>query len=253
MRLAVLGASSAAGLGVRGRSYAVLVAERLDADLLQLARTTQTVNEIGPDALERIHTFGPTLVIVSFGAAEGFVHPSRVLQRILDRCAPRSWRGPAGLEPRPYYSRTPVRRWRQHAMSATKVLLKRLIIPVTGGFQRLPEPAYEKRLRALLADLPAGVPKLLVGLWPVDERSFPRSNRALRRNDEIMRAAADERADTVYVPAADAVRPWTDYLADHAHLNDQGHDRVADLILSTIDRTPHDPRRPHPTGSGGHA
>ena len=44
VKLAVLGDSHAAGLGVRGRSYAIRLAERLgDAEVLQLARTTQTV------------------------------------------------------------------------------------------------------------------------------------------------------------------------------------------------------------------
>ncbi|AGL20812.1 GDSL-type esterase/lipase family protein [Actinoplanes sp. N902-109] len=232
MRLAVLGDSHAAGLGVHGRSYAVRLAERTGADLLQLARTTQTVDEIGPDELVRLKAFAPTLVLVSFGAAEAFVHPSRVLQRILDRFAPKSWRGVAGLEPRPYFSHTPARRRRQQLVSATKVLIKRVIIALTGGFQRLPAQQFEDHLRALLDELDPAVPKLLIGLWAVDEHAFPRSNPALRRNDEVMRAVAAERADCVYVPTREAVHLGADYLADGAHLNDRGHDRLADLVLS---------------------
>jgi lysophospholipase L1-like esterase len=231
MRLAVLGDSHAAGLGVHGRSYAVRIAERLDAEMLQLARTTQTVDEIGEDELQQLQAFRPALVLVSFGAAEAFVHPSRFLQRILDRCAPKSWRGVAGLEPRPYYSRSLLRRARQKLVSATKVRLKRSIIAVTGGFQRLPAAAFEDHLRALLDEIDPAVPKVLVGLWPVDEHAFPRSNESLRRNDDVMRAIAAGRADCVYVCTRDAVRAGEHYLADRAHLNDEGHDRIADLVL----------------------
>lgn len=230
MRLAVLGDSHAAGLGVYGRSFAVRVAERLGADVLQLARTTQTVDQIGSAELLRLRAYGPDMVIVSFGAAEGFVHPSRVLQRILDRFAPASWRGVAGLEPRPYFSRSRARRWRQRVVSGTKVLIKRGIIAVTGGYHRLPVAEYDLRLRALLDELDPAVPKILIGLWRVDDRTFPRSNAVLRRNDDVLRAIAAERDDVVHVPTRELVRCWDDYLADHAHLGDSGHDRVADAI-----------------------
>ncbi|WP_067508165.1 SGNH/GDSL hydrolase family protein [Actinoplanes sp. TFC3] len=234
MRLAILGDSHAAGLGVHGRSYAVRLAEQLGAEVLQLARTTQTVDEIGEDELQQLRAFAPTLVLVSFGAAEAFVHPSRMLQRILDRCAPKSWRGVAGLEPRPYFSRTTTRRLRQKLTSATKVVLKRSIIKVTGGFQRLPAGPYEDHLRALLDSLEPAVPKILIGLWAVDEHAFPRSNPGLVANDEVLRKLAAERADCVYVPTRDAVTRWDDYLADRAHLNDRGHDRIAGLLSDAV-------------------
>ncbi|GAA2506224.1 SGNH/GDSL hydrolase family protein [Winogradskya humida] len=231
MRLAVLGDSHAAGLGVYGRSYAVRLAERLGADLLPLARTTQTVDEIGGDELLRLRAFAPTAVIVAFGASEGFVHPSRVLQRLLDRFAPRSWHG---LEPRPYYSRKRARRWRQRVVSGAKVLVKRALIGVGGGFQRLPSPGFEDHLLALLDSLDPGVPKIMIGLWRVDDRAFPRSNDRLRDNDEILRSIAAGRADVIHVPTWDAVGAG-DFLEDGAHLNDRGHDRVAGLILRQLE------------------
>jgi lysophospholipase L1-like esterase len=61
---------------------------------------------------------------------------------------------------------------------------------------------------------------------------FPRTNPVLARNDAVLRTVAAERTDAVYVPTADAVRYWADFLDDHAHLNDAGHDRVAELVAA---------------------
>jgi lysophospholipase L1-like esterase len=233
VKLAILGDSHAAGLGVRGRSYAILLAERLPgAEVLQLARTTQTVAEIGPDTVARVREFAPDLVVVAFGAAEGFVHPSRFLQRVLDRFAPKSWQGVAGLEPRPYFSGRLWRRLRQRVVSGGKVLVKRTIIAVTGGYRRVPAKEFAERIQELLAALGPDARTLVVGLWQVDERMFPRSNRQLRRNDEILSAAAREHG-AVFVPAA-GLHCWDDFLADHAHLNERGHRHLAELLRAHV-------------------
>jgi lysophospholipase L1-like esterase len=231
IKLAVVGSSHSVGLGVHGRSFAVRVAERLDAETLQLSRSAQTVAQVEPRTLAAIADFGPDLVIVSFGAAEGHVHPSRLLQALLDRFAPRSWRGPDGVEPRPYYSRRRGRRLAQRVMSDTKVLLKRVLIAATGGFHRLPSADFDAALRELLDRLGPAT-KVLVGLWHVDQRMFPRSNPVLCRNDSILRTIAAERDDICYVHTADAVRYWDDFLDDHAHLNEAGHGRIAELIVA---------------------
>lgn len=235
-RIAVVGSSHSVGLGVYGQSFAVRAAELLGAsETLQLSRSAQLVSQVGADTVDAIAGFGPSLVIVSYGAAEGHVHPSRILQALLDRFAPASWRGPDGIEPRPYFSRRPARRLAQRTVSRTKVLVKRLLIALTGGFHRLSAAGFEAGLRDLLDRL-GPAPKVLVGLWPVDERMFPRSNPVLARNDAILRTVAAERADTIYVDTATVVRRWDDYLDDHAHLNDTGHERVAALVAEASRR-----------------
>jgi len=237
IKVAILGGSSSLGLGVHGRSYAVRYAERLgdDVETVQLSRSAQTVAEVTPEMLARIRDFDPDVVILSFGAAEGHVHPSRFLQALLDRFAPKSWRGPAGMEPRPYYSRTRAKRLRQKLVSRSKIAVKRLIIGVSGGYHRLPSEVFEARLRELLDELGPAT-KVLMGLWRVDDHKFPRSNPVLQHNDGILRAVAAGRDDVRYVPTADAVHYWNDFLDDQAHLNDAGHDKIADLILRATNR-----------------
>lgn len=231
MRVAIVGSSHSAGLGVHGRSFAVRAAELLGADaILQLSRSAQTV--AGADA-DAVIAFDPDVVIVSYGAAEAHVHPSRVLQSLLDRYAPASWRGPDGVEPRPYFSARPRRRLVQRSVSTVKVLLKRTLIGLSGGFHRMGAADFEAALRTLLDRL-GPAPKILVGLWRVDDRTFPRTNPILGDHDAVLRAVAASRDDTVHVPTAPAVRYWSDFLADHAHLNDRGHDRVAALIAAAV-------------------
>jgi len=231
MRVAVVGSSHAAGLGVYGRSFAVRAAELLGArETLQLSRSARVVTD-GVRDVAAVAGFAPDLIIVSYGAAEGHVHPSRLLQAVLDRVAPRGWRGPDGLEPRPYHSARPLRGLAQRTASGLKVRLKRVLIAACGGFHRVSTADFEAALRDLLDRL-GPAPKVLVGLWPVDDRSFPRSNPVLRANDAVLRAVAAGRTDAVHVPTAGALRYWDDFLDDHAHLNDAGHDRVAALVVA---------------------
>ncbi|MFF5075765.1 hypothetical protein ACFY36_01855 [Actinoplanes sp. NPDC000266] len=235
MKVVILGGSSSLGLGVGGNSYAVRASKLLDADveILQLSKSAQTVAEVHRGTVEQIRRFRPDVVILSFGAAEGHVHPSRLLQALLDRFGPRSWRGPAGMEPRPYYSRSPYKRWRQRFVSGSKIAVKRAIIAVTGGYHRLGSDDFDHRLRDLLDDLGPAT-KVLVGLWGVDDHMFPRSNAVLSHHDALLRRIAHDRDDLVYVQTRDAVRYWDDFLQDHAHLNDHGHDVVAQLISENV-------------------
>ena len=41
---------------------------------------------------------------------------------------------------------------------------------------------------------------------------------------------------SVYVPA-DGLHRWDDFLADHAHLNDRGHERLAGVLWEHVRRT----------------
>ncbi|WP_432830737.1 hypothetical protein [Dactylosporangium sp. CA-092794] len=235
-RLVILGGSSSLGLGVRGRSYAVRVGELIgvDVEVLQLSRSAQTIADVEPAMVEQIRRFRPDLVILSFGAAEAHVHPSRWLQAVLDRFAPRSWRGPAGMEPRPYFSSRRYRALRQRIVSAAKIRLKRIIVGLTGGFHRLSSEEFDRCLRELLDRL-GPVPKVLVGLWSIDDYMFPRSNPVLSRNDTLLQLIARDREDVIFVPTRDAVEYWSHFLLDHAHLNDRGHDVVARLIMTGIE------------------
>lgn len=234
-RVAILGASSAAGLGVRGNSFAVRLAALVSASaVLQLARSTQTVAEVTEADLDRVRAFAPDLVVLSFGAAEAHLHPGRRLQQLVDRFAPASWRGVAGLEPRPYFSHRITRRLRQRVTSALKVAVKRVGIRLTGGYNRLPTDQFEEHLERLLRRLAHGHRTIVVvGLWSVDDAFFPGTNPLLAANDRVIAAVVGRHPGVVLVRPAGLDR-WADFLHDHAHLADSGHDKLAAAVLAAL-------------------
>src|SRR5947209_765923 len=111
--VAIIGDSVIAGLGVGGRSYGKLVAERLGAKrFLRLARSMNTVNN-AVESLERLQSDPPDIAIVSVGGSDGLVHAGSWVQRALDNHGPKSWQGTQGLDPRAYLSGTARERLRQ--------------------------------------------------------------------------------------------------------------------------------------------
>ena len=107
---------------------------------------------------------------------------------MIERVAPATWHGVAGLEPRAYYSTTSRRRrWRQRAVSTLKVTVKRTAIRI-GHHQRMELDELVGHLGDLLARLEGlGVPVFLVGDYPVDARLFPGTGAAFRRIAAIER------------------------------------------------------------------
>jgi len=234
-RLVIIGGSTAAGLGARGRSFATMVSEGIPgAVTLDLSETGRMLDEHLAFEPE-IREFRPQLAVVCAGASESMVHPGPTAQRIIGRWAPASWHGVGGLQPRAFYSGPPMRRRRQKVSSAIKVAVKRPVIRTTKGRSRMSSEDFGRNLDALL-DLFDSLDcrAVVVGLWRTDERLFPRTNAALGRAQlEVDRAVAGH-PGAVAVPVDETLRYWDDFLDDRIHWNDGGHRRVADLVLTRI-------------------
>jgi lysophospholipase L1-like esterase len=236
-KVALVGDSVLAGLGVHGRSYGRLTAKQLDAvEVLQLARSTYTVLD-ALEKIERLKAFGPDLVIVCVGGSDALVHPSRSLERLMDRYAPKSWQGADGLEPRPWFTGTRYERARQRATTFAKVTVKNIGIRMTGGYQRVPLPLFDVKFGELLDSiLSLGSTVVVVGLHDCDERLFPRSNRARAPYEAAIQQHVADRPGVVLVEIKDLLVPWDDYLPDHAHLSEQGHAKVTAAMIENIER-----------------
>ncbi len=187
--------------------------------------------------LGTVANFHPDFIVMGVGGADSMVHPSRAVERLLGRFGPRSWRGVAGLEPRPYFSARRIRRERQRITSAAKIIVKRLAIGLTGGYQRLSAAEFESCLNALLGDSAIRTARVfLVGLQPIDERRFPRSEAKRVEFDAIVQALVAKHAHAVYVATEPVVSKWDHYLHDRCHLNEVGHKLVAEQLLAAIER-----------------
>ncbi len=142
----------------------------------------------------------------------------------------------AGLAPRPYFSTSSRRRaLRQRAVSRAKTVVKRAALRL-GGSTRMPLPEVREHMTHLLEHLDGlGATTLVVGTFPVDESLFPGTPAAFSALEEMLLEVVDGVVSArLVVPD---VRVWDDYLADHMHWNDAGHDRVADQVVAKLARS----------------
>ena len=220
-----------------GRSYAKLVAERLEASrTLRLCRSTYTVLD-AVDKLDRVHAQRPDVAIVSVGGSDGLVHAGAWVQRMLDNHGPKSWQGMQGLDPRAYLSGTRRQRVRQRATSLIKVTVKHVGIRLTGGSRRVDPDAFADGVRDLfagLAELDCVV--IVVGLHMPDEKLFPRSTASLLEYERLTTAALASHPDFVFVRTQGLLDTWDDFLVDHAHFCESGHAKVAQAVLAALSK-----------------
>jgi O-antigen/teichoic acid export membrane protein len=229
-KIVIIGDSWAAGLGV-DRAYGRLLASELGSDeVLDLAAVSKTTGDGLADA-DLMREFAPDLAIIFSGGTDSLVLPGPTMQGLLERFGPPSWRGLAGLEPRARYSSDPEKRRKQMRSSAIKKVVKRLVLKL-GGRRRVPVEQYRRDLDALLAILDdVGCDSIFISMFWVDRDLFPGTAEAFVDTQAVLDAAVsrDPRAEQVYV--YDVLQYWGDFLDDNLHLNEVGHQRVADLLL----------------------
>lgn len=234
--VAILGDSVAAGLGVHGRSYAVLLAEHLQArEVVQLAKSTHTVVHARAH-VPTLRELAPDVVVVAVGSSDGMVHPGRTVDVVLNRFAPKSWQGVEGLEPRAVYSRSRRKRLRQLVTNSVKVPAKHLGILVTGGYRRVELPQFEQEFDLLMSDLTElGALLVVVGIGNFGRVQFPHTEQSVRRYREVIERRARRTPRTIVVDPREVLRTWQDYGPDQCHPNDTGHARVADLLARRLE------------------
>lgn len=235
LRLAIIGGSTAAGLGTRGRSFATVVVECLeDPEVLDLSLSGRMLDEhLG--MASTIQAFEPQLTIICAGLSESMVHPGPKAQAIIERWAPAGWHGVSGLQARPYYSTKRVKRARQRAVSKLKVVVKRTVIRTSKGRSRMSPEEFGKNmtdLLDLLEDL--GCKTIVLDLWHTDDSLFPRSELAFQAASRELVAAVQKSQSASLLPLRETLHYWDDFLEDHLHWNAAGHQYVADLVLELI-------------------
>ncbi|KQP65681.1 hypothetical protein ASF47_08005 [Nocardioides sp. Leaf285] len=189
------------------------------------------------EALQRVQEmvdFAPDVVIIGCGIAESIVHPPRRVQDFIERFAPSGWHGVAGLQPRPYFSTSSWRRrTRQRVTSWAKVRVKTATMKF-GARQRMDPAEFRQHFDLLLTSLrPLGACVVVVGAWETDDRLFPGTNDAFRALDVTLAESIAAQGALLIDPRL-CLRIWDDYLEDHMHWNDAGHERVAAQVVSAV-------------------
>ncbi len=237
-RVAILGDSLVAGYGVRGRSYAQLVAERLGAsEIVNLARSTYTVlNAV--QRLTRLHTFAPDLVIVSVGGSEALVHAGARVQHLVERYAPKSWRGVEGLEPKPRFARKRSTRYREIFTTTIKLVIKHVGVRITGGYRRMEPGPFAEAFETLMKGLHGlDCVVLVVGFYPTDDRLWPRTNASSIAYESAIRRSIQNYDHVIFFDPKQVALTWSDFMADRIHFNELGHAKVADEVIEVLKRS----------------
>lgn len=234
IRIFVLGASVAAGLGTEYGAYG----EALRRTLNTRDTRVECVNYARPLALIRdsfdiVHGWAdcPDLVIVHHGVGDSLI----AINPAVLRFAPRRWRARSALDPRVHYSREPWRGRRQRAVTIVKNVVKRTVISATGGSTPMSKGEYDLLLRQLLNLLRKRCPSAcIIVLSPpdIDEVWFPGSLRSFRSTAQRSAGIVAARQDLNcrFLDIMDVTSRWEDFAADHFHPNDKGHMRIAEAI-----------------------
>ncbi len=228
LTLAAFGDSIANGLGARGEPYPALVAAHLEARFIDL---TGTGAQISDGLSRREEGAGADVALIAFGQTEGMIRPTERSLRFL----PKRWRRPGWMDPRPYYSS---RRWKrvgQRIESAFRWRIKVALIRLTGGARWTSPESYERCLTELVEHLQgSGVSTIvIVNRTGHDERFFPGSEASLRSYSQATGRVAEAKG-TLFCDVLHVCRRWDDYLLDHFHPNQHGHQRIAECVISCL-------------------
>jgi len=239
-RIAVLGDSLAAGLGVRENSYPRFLARDLGAEaILMKAKASRRVDECSA-LVPRLDKFEPDLVLISTGQTESLLHPRRAVQQVIDDHGPGNWKGVVGLDARPYYSEDPRERVREIGTTVAKIAVKNLTIRLGGGAPRMSHEVYRRELDAFL-DLmeERGWPVIVSGVGFVNPVLYPRSRKNLEVVESLQRELVAARPNARYVGLNGLIDFSRETLADRCHPSVYGHRKIADAhhrLLTVVPR-----------------
>lgn len=183
--------------------------------------------------LPLIDTLRPERVFVHRGSLESIVRPACFHDGRWPFWIPGSWRGLVSMDPRCYFSDTPLRKMKQSVIDGAKqrarlrLLAARAPKPLIDADQLL---AHYEALLIALRSLPAAV--TVLGLLPTDDRTFPGSAaHFLSVNRRLQALAAKHGADFL---------DWHTrfgkglFYRDGLHPNPAGSARLAEILHARL-------------------
>lgn len=224
--LTLFGDSIASGLGARGRSYGHQVADSLGLTLHDYSVSGSTVQQ----SLQafRENPCRSEIALIAHGVTEPIIRPRPEALRLL----PPRWQRRGWMDPRAYYSSRLVRYFFERMESEIRWRTKNLAIRVGGPHQVLSAVEYTRGLASLAAELSAnGARVIVLGPPDVDEVFFPGSPAA---QQQYFLEATKLGLESVSLNGK--LKRWSDFNLDRFHLNDEGHTRVARIILDQINQ-----------------
>lgn len=240
MRIAVLGDSISAGLGVRGFSYGDRLKERLDlksqrpVTVHNLAGSAMQISE-SLTKLPEVVRLRPDWVILAHGITEAIVRPTESALRYV----PARWRKAGWMDPRPYYSKRLRRVIVQRIESSIRWRVKVFLIRRGGGITWKTIEEFEdlmiRAIEKLLTETECRI--VLLSHCGIDERYYPDSSGSLNRYQTVVERIYDKYRSggrVHYCDVSGVCDRWNDYFEDHFHPNASGHEKMAKQLYDTL-------------------
>ncbi|HEX6164096.1 MAG TPA: SGNH/GDSL hydrolase family protein [Vicinamibacterales bacterium] len=183
--------------------------------------------------LPLLENLQPERVFIHRGSLESILRPACFHSGRWPFWVPRSWRGVASMDPRCYFSATPLRRFKQSFVDAAKQRARLGLLKTGTPQPLLGHDAIVSHYDSLLASLralPAAV--TVLGLLPTDERTFPGSAaHFLSLNTRLQSLAEKHGADFLdWRTQFDASL----FYRDGFHPNPSGSARLADVLYARL-------------------
>ena len=224
---ALFGDSIANGMGSQGKSYGWIVSSQLHWKFYDFTGSALPVTEsLG---LLKASTISPDTAIIAHGITEAIPRPKPQILRFV----PKRWRRTGWMDARPYFSRSRHKRIIQKTESGIRWRLRNVLIRLGGAHVMLSLADYEAALIELVDELQArGSRVILIGPPDIDERFFPGA-----QSSEKLYAQVGLNLGIEAISLSGILDFGSDYLADGFHPNEQGHQKIARLILTRLRET----------------
>lgn len=237
-RVLILGDSWIRGLLLeRRKAFGKLVAEGMSASaVLDLSAISRTSVDVVSSFLQQMEEFRPTVTIVNLGGADALIFPRLPIQKLVERFLPATGHGAEAWMPSASYSSNRRKRIKQRLTHICRVATKQVLINVLGGYRRVPAREVEETLSCLFNELQRQDSLIIaIGYAPVDGLYSPKTTKNLKKTNVVLKNASERLPGTIYIDPTGFLKRWEDYMADHVHLNAQGHARVAQGVLDVLE------------------
>lgn len=241
IRILLLGDYFAAGLGTT-LPYIELIKSHFSqhgvVEILNLSASAKMITE-SSKKIDDLVVFDPDLVILAHGITEAVIRQSGGALAWM----PPRWRRPGWMDPRPYFSQRPVKRFVQRLESALRWRVKVLLVRHFARTRWMSPVQYGKGLCHLVDAIHSHTKAfvVLVSHPGIDDRYFPGSGVTLDRfwSVALNVAKAAERPDRLEtLDVRQSCDRWSDFFADHFHPNLRGHEKIARSVLVHLSNSP---------------
>lgn len=230
LKIAILGDSISQGIGKKKYNYVnslkcCLKRNGVDANIKNFA-LTGTMISYAIDIVAKIKQFKPDCVLILYGNVEAIIRPDLRRKTFITRVIPRRYKKIFMLDPRPFYSKSRIKRFGQRLDNAYRFIMRRVISKLNGTYRLMEPEEFRKNYVMLLKEMKEiNACILCCSNVRVDETLFPGTSNSLREFCKVIQEVASEN-QVEYIPFNEWQKqyPWEEiYSHDHFHPNQRGY------------------------------